>query len=234
MANYYTGMKDYLAYMQLSQAQKDEAKRQGDSAYQTAIKSGNFQTSYPIDPVTGKPLRPSWQSNLDADGTMKDVYSMKDTLNRESLDQLRREANRVGPSEWANIQSGMAADQVAKQNTGTTATALTNMAMTGGSSAGSRERIASAGAQNALMQTQNAYRNIASQDETNRLNALNSSVNAELSYGNYDKDLQQYNIGNALNDTTQKRLFDTNNYNEQMRAWASEKTAAAAPSGGKK
>lgn len=225
----------YIEQLQNEQRYGTNAANQAkQNEYNTAIQSGQYESAYPVDPKTGKPLRPTFQSANDADGTAKDQYTIKDNLNRQSLESLRAEANRKGPSQWAQLQTLSQADDIARRAQGQTAQGLTTLASQGGLSSGARERLISGGNRNALMEKQNSARQIGMQDETNRLNALNSSVGAELNYANYDQGLQGANIQTALQDVTQKRMFDTNNYNEQMRAWGAEKTAAATPKSGKK
>lgn len=195
--------------------------------------------------MAGAPDRPEWESLLGADGLMKDQYQIDDQLNRGFLEQMRQDNLRGAdqPSAWRNLmeqkvqnQAGDAGARAQAQ----TANSMSNLAMIGGGlRAGSAERLAGRGAQQATMAQQDVLGqrlNLDIQDEQMRQQGLMNLGNAEMQTAQYGTGIQQANIGNVLNENLQKRAENINAYNEQMRAWASERTAAATPSsgGGKK
>lgn len=68
------------------------------------------------------------------------------------------------------------------------------------------------------------------------LGRYNTDNDLKTKMYNTDKDVaaNQFNISNSLNEVTQGRLFDSNNFNQQMQSWAAGKTADAQSKGGKK
>lgn len=189
---------------------------------------------------SGKPDRPAWESLLDKDGTMKNVYELKNAYNQDALKQMRQEAMRDPgeASQWRQLQQEKLEQQAGKASSaaqGATAASLNQMAMRGGVGSGSMERLTAQGAQNALMAQQGVMGrgiDLDIQDESNRLQQLGAVNQANLAAGQNAQGIQQYNIDKALFETLQKRADNLNAYNEQMRAWAAERTAAATPSGG--
>jgi len=194
--------------------------------------------------MAGAPDRPAWESLLGKDGLMRGNLQIKDQLNRGYLDQMRSDNLRAPgeQSQWRGLmeqnvqrQAGDASANAQAQ----TANAMSNMAMFGGIGSGSAERMAGRGAQQAALAQQNVLGqrlNLDVQDEQMRQQGLMNLGNAEMGAAQYGTGIQQANIGNTLNENLQKRDESINAYNEQMRAWAAERTAAATPSsgGGKK
>lgn len=194
--------------------------------------------------MAGSPKRPEWESLLGQDGLMKDQYQINDVLNTGFLDQMRQDNLRGAgtPSAWRNLmeqnvqrQAGDASANMQAQG----ANAMSNLAMMGGLRSGSAERMASKFGNQAALAQQNVLGqrlNLDVQDEQMRQQGLQNLGQMELGTAQYQTGVQQANVGNALNETLQKRADNINAYNEQMRAWASERTAAATPSsgGGKK
>jgi hypothetical protein len=134
-----------------------------------------------------------------------------------------------------NRQAGDVQGQMAGQQQ----QALDRMAMSGGVSAGARERMMNQGVGQGLQAQQNIFSNRLGADfadEQNRQGSLQNLGQAEQAAGAFQGNIDSQNIGSAKSELFQKRAFDTNVYNEQMRAWAAERTAAATPSsgGGKK
>lgn len=193
----------------------------------------------------GRPDRPEWESLLGADGLMKEQYQIQNNLNTGFLDQMRQDNLRQPgeQSQWRQLmeqrvqnQAGQAAANVQSQ----AQNQMSNLAMLGGGlRAGSAERLANQAANRASTAQQGVLGqrlNLDIQDEQMRQQGLLNLGNAEMQTAQFGAGIQQQNIGNALNETLQKRAEAVNAYNEQMRAWAAEKTAAATPSsgGGKK
>ncbi len=132
------------------------------------------------------------------------------------------------------------------------AQAMSQLARTGGLSGGARERVARFGAQNANAENQRIARFGAEQgnqfqvqDELMKQQALNQL--SGLDQQNFDNSMgkantyinalgqdqlgkakmDEYNLATSKDELTAKRLFDTNQYNEKMRAWGAGKTADA-------
>jgi hypothetical protein len=77
--------------------------------------------------------------------------------------------------------------------------------------------------------------------DLNKQNNINSAMTGQQSL-QYQNDTNNataanqantFNIQNALSDTLQKRAYDANQYNEQMKAWGADETAKDSPSGKK-
>jgi len=179
----------------------------------------------------GQPTMAPFQSQLNPDGSIKDVYKTQDTYNPQAINAIRQDALRTPGtlSKWGQAAQSNAANQIAQQQAGQLATAQNRLAMQGGLRTGARERLAASGMQNGLAAKQNAYNQIAMQDESNRQNQLNNLVGQELGLANYQTGVQNTNIGRATTDIGQQRLYDIDKYNEAMRAWAAANTAAAMP-----
>lgn len=180
---------------------------------------------------SGKPVMADFNSQLGPDGKIKDIYQTQNNYNTGAIDAMRTDALRDPGtlSKWGTMAQSNAANSIAKQQAGQLATATGNLAMQGGLRSGARERLQSQSQQNGLMTKQNAYNQIAMQDETNRLNSVNNLVGQELGLANYDANLQNTNIGRATTEIGQQRTYDMNKYNEAMRAWAAQQTANAMP-----
>ena len=193
----------------------------------------------------GRPDRPEWDSLLGADGLMQDQYQITNQLNQGFLEQMRADNLRQPgqQSQWRQLmeqnvqrQAGEAGANVQSQ----AANQMSNLAMLGGGlRAGAAERLAGQSATQAAQAQQGVLGqrlNLDIQDEQMRQQGLMNLGQAEMGAAQYQTGIQQQNIGNALNEVLQKRAENVNAYNEQMRAWAAERTAAATPSsgGGKK
>lgn len=188
----------------------------------------------------GRPDRPEWDSLLGEDGMMDKKYQLGDTLNRDFMGQMREDGLRKPgeASAWRNMMDQQVDRQAGQASAGAqsqTQNAMSQMAMMGGLRGGAAERMAGRGVNQANLAKQNVLGqrlNLDLQDEQMRKGDLKSLGDAEMNVANFDRQGQQFNIGNTLNENLQKRAESTNAYNEQMRAWAAEKTAAATPSGG--
>ena len=128
----------------------------------------------------------------------------------------------------------------AAANVGTqTQTSLDNLASRGGLRAGASERLmgrSNRDANTARQQVLGNRLNLDLQDEQTRLSGLQGLNTANLQAAQQQQGVQQYNIQNALTDTTQKRYADLEAYREQLQAHSAQKVADATPSssGGKK
>jgi len=190
--------------------------------------------------LKSRPDRPEFLSVRGDDDLLKDQFRLQNTLNTGFLDRMRQEGLR-GPGEaspWRTLQqaqlereAGNVAQRINQQN----ALAQDQMAMRGGLRAGAAERMAN----NSVRQNLAAQQDILGRglqldmaDEQNRLGSLGRLGQAEMGAAQFQQNTDRFNIQAALNDVFQERAADMNAYNEQMRAWASERTAASTPSGG--
>lgn len=197
----------------------------------------------------GRPDRPEWESQLGKDGLLKGNLQLDSGgLQTGFLDRMRTEGLRDPGSQsaWGALanqqidrQQLSQRDQLGRQQAGQMGQAINNLAMQGGIRGSAGERMAGRMANQGLMQQQQMARqagdqrmNVSMQDEQNRLRNLSNLGQAEMGVAGFNQGTQKYNIGNALQENLAKRAADVNFYNEDMRAWAAERTAAATPSGG--
>jgi len=180
----------------------------------------------------GRPILEDFKSNIDpATGLMKEQYNVKDTYDPRAINSMRETALRAPgeQSKWAEMAQANAGNQIAKQQAGQLAGAQSGLAMQGGLRTGARERLASQSMQSGLMNKQNAFNQIAGQDEQNRLGQLGQLVGQEGNLAQYQTGLQSGNIGRATSEIGQNRAYDMNRYNEAMKAWAAQQSANAIP-----
>jgi hypothetical protein len=200
-----------------------------------------YSTVY--DPSTMATL-PGTQSRLDA---------IK--LNTQGLDAFRDQALRKGPSPWALLATKKeyanetdARERAKREALGATAGARTDLAMHGGLSSGARERVARSGMRDLLSMSQDVGRQgdvnrlgIDVQDETNRVNQLSMLPGMEQGVFNTDmakesayEQSQNNDINRQIGENQAKNAYNTNQYNQQMAAWAAQKQANATENAGKK
>jgi len=192
------------------------------------------------DKFAGRPDRPEWQSLLGPDGLMQEQYQLGDTLNRDFMTNLRQQGLRQPGTQsvWRQLMEDKVNRQAGQAGAGAQAqmqNAMSNLAMRGGLRGGTAERMAQAGANQATRAQQGVLGqriNLDLQDEQMRKQDLMNLGQAEIGLAQFDRGTQEFNIKNALNENLQRRAEEINAYNEQMRAWASERTAEATPSGG--
>lgn len=181
-----------------------------------------------------KPQIAKWDDMRDPSGLLKAPYQLADPTkdSRVGLGLLQAEATREGPSAWRTLEEAQQADQLARQSAGQLAQGQSQLAMRGGLRSGAGERMASNMAAQNLLGRQNISRMGAMGDEQRRMQAMQNLPAAELQEATFQRGTQQYNIDNALREQYQKRIKEAKDYEEQMRAWGAERTAAATPSSG--
>lgn len=187
---------------------------------------GGFANPFP------RPDTPTFESQIDPNtGLLKQQYQKKSELNEGALNAMRSEALRDPGqmSKWREIAQTQGMDQLARQQGNQLAQAQSGLAAAGGLSQGARERLANTSMQQGLMNQQNMWTNLASQDEQKRMQMLGQMPGQELAAAGYKSGVGGANIQAALDEINRKRAFDMNNYNEQMRAWGAGQTAAAMP-----
>lgn len=162
-------------------------------------------------------------------------------------DRLSQDALRTGPSAWRGMMDkqmeqrhALATDNLTQQQAGQKASAMNSLAMRGGLRGGSAERLAQGNQAQGLLARQGLARQGMAdslqadiQDESGRKSDLQSLLGQDLSRGQFAAQQQQFNIGNSLKEMQSKRDFEASQQAEKMKAWAAQKTAAAASDGGK-
>ncbi len=218
---------------------------------------GSYGTYMPM------PERPDWGSNLDdKTGLLKSNLTTQwgpdVTSDQRGMDAYRNMALGTGPSPWASAQldkqklDEQGLNQSAQeQNASAGAQARSGLASKYGLSSGANASLAkqqmrdqAKALQNVGFQGAQARAGIGAQDATNRQGFLQGLPGQDLAQANLamqnktgNLQQQQYNIGNALNETTQKRAADLNAYNQQMSVYGANKNANAMQAqgnGGKK
>lgn len=194
----------------------------------------------PIIGADGRPIMPSLENLRDRSGQIKKQFRDTTQVDTRALDAMRADALRGAGTQslWRQIMQqrlNQQAGQAAAAAQGQSNAAMNRLAMTGGLRGGASERLAEAGMQQGLLAQQNVLGrgiDLDVQDEQNRLSQLGAVNQASLAQANFERQGRQFNIQNSLNEVLQQRAAQMNAFNEAMRAWASEKTAQATPSGG--
>lgn len=212
------------------------------------------QKSKGIDPWTGEPIRPEFESELNqTTGYLDDKYTLANqfdpiVLNTQGLDKFRQEALRDGPSVWAglqderlNQQNEYAMDNIMRTQRGQTNQAIADMASSGGVANASRERLAQQAMRNAMFNRQEQRQNFGDQrlnvqiqDEQNRVNQLGQLPGMELQalqpqFQNreFEAKAREFDINNALSERDASRAFEMDRYKEYMKDKAAQRQADA-------
>ncbi|MFN3453442.1 MAG: hypothetical protein ACK41T_00680 [Pseudobdellovibrio sp.] len=213
----------------------------------------------------GSPISPEFKSMLNSSGTLDEKYKLQDWQNvlpnSEALDIYKktalRDANTNSP--WAKLmlEKQQVEQQNAMDNAGQAAAssmlgAVTSLAQSGGVSGGARERMMSKASQAGNLAQAQAARNgqldrfnILSQDETNRMNQLqtlqgmeNNQADAMFRNAQQAQETNKYNTSNLLLETDRQRQFQQDQWKQKMESWAANKSAdaqaRASGGGGKK
>lgn len=208
---------------------------------------------------------PEYQSMVDpATGKISSQYALTggpdvNFKNNEALDFMKKYATAQGPSAWALLQKQLveqqrqaAMDAAATQGNAARGKAYSDLAVRGGLSKGSRERIATKGAVSDVMARQAVNRdanmadlNVGSEDEKNKLAMLNSwgglneqslgrAQNLDLTNRDYNTGIEKFNLSTLLDDKKAKDAFNMQKWQEGMKAVGSYQTSRAQEESGKK
>lgn len=213
----------------------------GGAGYQSPSTTGYDKRGRPIAPefqYAGK----TGDAGIQLAGTPQ--YNLQSQIDTRFLDKMRTEGLRDPGTQsvWRQLMGNKLISDAASQMSQVQKQNQMNMntaAMRGGFGRGAMERMGQRANLNALQASQGVMRQkygLDVQDETNRLGQLQNLGQAESAVGAAKTGVEEFNIRNRLNELMQQRAMDVNKYNERMRAWAAERTAAATPSsgGGKK
>lgn len=209
----------------------------------------------------GSPIAPEYQSLADPKtGQLKSQYQLQmqtlDPSKLEGYNMIKALATAQGPSQYAQAANKQAAfnrenmmDAAGQQSVSSMNQALGSLAMRGGVSSGSRERMAMQGQRDLLNSRQGAYRqeagslmDIMLQDEKMKRDAQTQFATAEgnIAQGNLGIQNKQaeYNLGTLLKDQATAQDFKMDKYKTDSDRWAAgkqaEATRAAGNSGGGK
>lgn len=193
---------------------------------------------------SGAPIRPEFQSLIDPNtGQLSNQYQVSvgnlgttnlspeliDPSKLEGYQSFRKEALRTGPSQYAQLQEKRLEQErldelgrAARQSSSGIASARSGLAMRGGLSSGSRERLASQGLRDLI----NARQNIGKQSGINRLQLLSDDERNRLSLlsqiPGMETDLEKFNVGQKTSanqfNIGQKSSADRFNIEAQARA----------------
>lgn len=191
----------------------------------------------PTDAFSGKAItRPDYIPGYDPNKT-----SIWGNLQKSGpFAQMQAEAQRTGPSRYANMADQQQA-QLAMQsrNSGAAsagaqaAAARTSLGARGGLDSGARERLAQGAATNSLNMGQDVNKNLSNNmmtvglnDEQNRISQLGTVAGQQAA-------AQGQDVTNQINETQAHNTFNMGAYQEQMKTWAAKQQAnATAQSGG--
>jgi hypothetical protein len=171
----------------------------------------------------------TFESQLNPDGSIKDVYKQQSQLNTQGLEAMRSGALRdpSQASRWRDIAQGQAMDQFGRQQAGQLQQAQNNLAAQGGLSSGARERLQNQAMQSGIQGKQGIWGQMAMQDEQNRLGQLAQLPGQELAAAGYKSNIDAANIGRGLGEVQARRAFDMGKYQQDMQAWGALNTANA-------
>ena len=204
-----------------------------------------------------RPKMAAYETLRDNAGGLQDQYKLKAgagvNLNTQAMDELRKQAL-AKESPWlaqqlqANQAQGLRQQNSAAKLAATgAAQGMASLARRGGLSGGAAERMAQGAGDSRMLAQQEA----AGQTDANQLNLmvgdaqsqrglLQAMPGMELAQGQfaqneraYNTGVDQFNLGNVLNEVKRKQDFDLTKYSEQMKGYGAEKSAAAVEKGGK-
>ena len=227
--------------------------RFGHIAQRAKANTPNISYWNPVhDSNTGGYRAPGLMMPIDNAGNLDDRYKLDYgapiTADRAGVDELKNIALSEGPSMWAQLmnqradqQAQDAMSQINAQNQANQTAGLDRLASTGGVSNASRERMATAGNNQAMknqLVAQNAARlakqDIGIQDEQMRRQALGQLNQAELAFAGDRRadrqagiNVQDQNINRALAGIGEKNKYQTDMWKTMMGDLGARKTAAA-------
>lgn len=202
----------------------------------------------------GSPIAPDFQSILNDDGTLPELYQLHPELldpnTLQGYSMLREIATQQGPSKWADAANQQTEfnrqntiDSAVRQSGAAAAQARSELGARGGSSAGMRERLAMNAGDNLMASKQGAYRtqsgqllDVMKQDEQMKRDALTKFGEAEgkiaLNNNALSNKANEYNLNNILKEEDLRRSYTMDNYKAALDKWGAIKQAEATRGGG--
>lgn len=209
--------------------------------------------------ANGNPIRPNYIPGYNpyTMGISQGLDSQLGGINVDTtgLDKFRTEAERTGPSAWAqlagqqqDLEGQNQREQAARTSGAQGAQEQGQLAMSGGLSSGARERVSRDAGRSALGMDQNIQRQenqnkmqIGVNDEQNRIQQLgslpgmeNQAAQIPLQKAQLWAQGQQFDVGNQVAEAGRQNDFNLGNYHEQMAAWGAGQQANATANSGKK
>lgn len=171
-------------------------------------------------------------------GKLLSDYSY-DPYKSEMTSRLRSEALSEGPSKWAQgalqkqqYEQAQGLGRVGLEQQRSQAQAQSQLMRQGGLGGGARTSLARSGMRDALM----AGQGIAAQGAQRRFDISDTDVQRKQdltgTLADVERQGQLQDIGMLEKDVSRRGAFDTNRYNEQMKAWAANQQAAAQKAAG--
>lgn len=198
------------------------------------------------DPYAGMPGYPQYQ------GMNPDQLTLSPSAagifgNNQPMNQYSKEAMGQGPSAWARLASGQAAnqalqgkEQARKTAMGEAADATANLAMKGGLGGGARENIQKQVADKGVDMAQQAQdtgaRNLASiamDDARQHTAMLGNAANMEAARGKDLVGVMGQDVDRRQLENSKQNAFNLGRYQSQMAAWGAGKQADATANSGK-
>lgn len=209
--------------------------------------------------MAGEPAYPTFQPGYNpyTEATAPGVSQALGGIGTDTsgLSDFESQAERTGPSTWANLadqqqdaQAQQQRGQAMQQSGAQGAATESNLAMTGGLTSGARERVNRDAGRNSLGAQQTVNQNeglnklqIGVNDEQNRIQELGQlpgMENAQAQVGLQKEQLQQsanqFDIGAQANEAQSQNDYSLGTYHEQMQALAASNQAQATLNSGKK
>lgn len=174
--------------------------------------------------------------------------SINNNFRNAPMQKFQQEAMRTGPSAGTQFALGENArgatrgrDQARRMGQGFGLNAEAALSMKGGLGAGAKERIQQYStdvgmdaAQAADANASQSRANLLIADEAQRTGQLGQAAGMQAGENQFDYNLMAGNLGRQQGEYDRRNMFNMNNYNERMRAWASGKQAQATADSGKK
>lgn len=212
----------------------------------------NFQTTNFGYDSSGRPNALPFESVRDNSGNLGSQYTLQGgpgiTMDNTAYNKYLSEATSNGPSGWASV--AMDANNNNTMNNlnkvgelGATAMSdgMSNLQMSGGMSGAQRERAATSGARDMMKNRMDVLNQgntnelgILTQDAQNKMSMLPQAYNMSMNNAKFAQDergyktgIDQYNMGNKLNDVSSFNNYNNGMYSEAMKGWAALKTSEA-------
>lgn len=188
---------------------------------------------------------PSYDPNtMSMTGNLKELYPEY----TKGFNAFRDQALRKGPSQWLNMSRAAnalkmqdAREKAQLETAGDTASAMDNLAASGGLSSGARERVQEQGQKNVMSMSQDLTRqgnladlNMSVQDETNRVAELGSLTGMEDTKLKDWTTAKNQDVTNVSNERQRLNDYNLRKYQARMEALAAERQAQATENAGKK
>lgn len=201
---------------------------------------------------SGRPNAAPFESIRDSSGNLSNGFKLNGgsgiNMDQTAYNKYLTEATSDGPSSWAlaamdqnNNATMNNLNKVGMAGASSAADAMSNLQMTGGMSGAQRERVSMNNGRDMLKARMDVLNNgqnnnlgIMTDDAKNKMNMLPQAYNMSMNNAKflqderaYNTDIEQYNLGNKLNDVSGFNNYNQNAYKEAMSGWAALKSSDA-------